>query len=428
MPEKMNILYLHAHDMGRYVEPYGLGVKTPHLQKLAESGVLFRQAFCAGPTCSPSRAALLTGQYPHTNGMLGLAHRGFRLNDYRQTLIHTLRAAGYQTALAGGHHITTLEQVGEMGYDRVLNTRHDFEHPTAAALEFLAARPAGPFFLDVGYHAPHRQGEGFPTIGPPADARYCRPPAHLPDTPETRGDYARYLGSVASTDLVMGRVLEALAENGFDGNTLVIATTDHGIAFPDMKCTLSDHGIGVMLIMRGPAGGPFAGGRVVDRMVSQVDLFPTICELIGLETPSRVQGESFLPLLREGAGGRAEIFAEVNYHAAFEPQRAVRTERWKYIRRYDGRAAAVLPNCDDGPAKTLWAENRWREQPRPEEMLFDLLFDPQERRSVAGEPACREALADMRSRLARWMTETADPLLEGSVDAPGGARVTDPDD
>ncbi len=78
-----NILYLHSHDTGRYVQPYGHAIPTPNIQRLAEQGVLFRKAFCAAPTCSASRACLLTGQYAHSNGMLGLAHRGFSLRDYR---------------------------------------------------------------------------------------------------------------------------------------------------------------------------------------------------------------------------------------------------------------------------------------------------------------------------------------------------------
>src|SRR5210317_215070 len=92
-----NILYIHSHDTGRYIQPYGHAIATPNLQKLAEEGFLFRQNFCINPTCSPSRAALLTGSYPHENGMTGLAHRGFSLHDYSQHLVHTLRVAGYLT-------------------------------------------------------------------------------------------------------------------------------------------------------------------------------------------------------------------------------------------------------------------------------------------------------------------------------------------
>ena len=96
-----NILYIHSHDTGRYIQPYGHAVPTPHMQRLAQEGVLFRQNYCAGPTCSPSRAALLTGQSPHSSGMIGLAHRGFSLHDYRQHIVHTLRAAGYRSTLIG---------------------------------------------------------------------------------------------------------------------------------------------------------------------------------------------------------------------------------------------------------------------------------------------------------------------------------------
>src|SRR6188472_1598158 len=100
-----NVLYLHSHDTGRYLQPYGHGCETPNLQRLAEQGVLFRNAYSAAPTCSPSRAALLTGQSPHSAGMLGLAHRGFRLHDPTQHLAAVLRDNGYRTALAGMQHV-----------------------------------------------------------------------------------------------------------------------------------------------------------------------------------------------------------------------------------------------------------------------------------------------------------------------------------
>ncbi len=97
----MNILYLHTHDTGRYIQPYGYAVPTPNLMKLASEGTLVRQAFCAGPTCSPSRAAMLTGMNPHSCGMTGLAHRGFKLNDYSKHLAAFLGRQGYETVLCG---------------------------------------------------------------------------------------------------------------------------------------------------------------------------------------------------------------------------------------------------------------------------------------------------------------------------------------
>ena len=101
-----NIVYLHSHDTGRHIQPYGHQVPTPNIQRLAEQGLLFRQAFSAAPVCSPSRAALLTGEYSHTNGMLGLAHRGYRLADSDHHLVHTLRTAGYTSTLIGEQHLS----------------------------------------------------------------------------------------------------------------------------------------------------------------------------------------------------------------------------------------------------------------------------------------------------------------------------------
>src|SRR5690242_16661150 len=114
-----NILYIHSHDTGRYIQPYGHAVPTPHLQRLAEQGVLFRKAFSAAPTCSPSRAALLTGQAPHSSGTMGLAHLGFALYDYRQHILHTLRQAGYQSVLVGMQHLVPQQEISKLGYDLI---------------------------------------------------------------------------------------------------------------------------------------------------------------------------------------------------------------------------------------------------------------------------------------------------------------------
>jgi N-sulfoglucosamine sulfohydrolase len=207
----------------------------------------------------------------------------------------------------------------------------------------------------------------------------------------------------------------------------VICTTDHGIAFPGMKCNLTDHGIGVMLIMRGPMG--FAGGRVCDAMISQLDLFPTICELGGIEPPSWLQGRSMMPLIREEVEEiNEEVFAEVTYHAAYEPQRAVRTKRWKYIRRFDPRPGPVLCNCDDSASKDLLVEYGWANLAPDVEQLYDLVFDPAECNNLSRDPSAKETLQDMRGRLDRWMRDTYDPLMLGPVPAPSGASVNDPDD
>ena len=419
--KRPNILYIHSHDTGRYVQPYGHPVPAPNLQKLAEGGVLFRKAFNAAPTCSPSRASLLTGLCPHNNGMFGLAHRGFRLNDYSQHILHTLRTVEYRSALIGVQHIAQNPSV--IGYDQIVETSSKrAEHVAPAAVRFLKNAPKQPFFLDVGFHETHRE---FHPAGPKEDARYCQPPAPIPDTPGTRKDIAEFKASARVLDAAIGDVLAALEASGLANNTLVVCTTDHGVAFPAMKCNLQDHGMGVMLMMRGPGG--FTGGKVCDAMVSQIDLFPTLCELVDAKAPGWLQGRSFLPVLRgEKAEINDEIFGEVTYHAAYEPKRAARTQRWKYIRHFGDRHQPVLPNCDDGLSKDLWLEMGWRNQQVATEQLYDLVFDPNETRNLIADSAAAGAAKEMRGRLDGWMRRTNDPILNGPIKAPPGAKINDP--
>ncbi len=416
-----NILYLHSHDSGRYLQPFGAPVPTPNLQRLAESGILFRKAFSAAPTCSPSRAALLTGQSPHASGMLGLAHRGFALHDYSRHILHTLRPHGYISALAGIQHIA--KTPAPIGYDQVLSTRSTRAADVApAAVAFLEKKHDKPWYFEVGFFETHRE---FPKPGPAEDARFIQPPLPLPDTPQTRDDMAGFKASARIMDGAVGQVLAALERTGQAANTLVISTTDHGIAFPSMKCNCTDQGMGVSLILRGPHG--FSGGKVCDAMVSHVDIFPTLCDYLGIARPAWLTGKSMLPLIRgEVKEINEEIFAEVTYHAAYEPLRAVRTQRWKYVRHFGDKHTPVLPNCDDGPSKALWVENGWRTRPVPDEALYDLLFDPAERANMAADPNMAETLKDMRGRLDRWMKATNDPLLKGPVPLPAGAVVNDP--
>ncbi|MGD0772056.1 MAG: sulfatase [Candidatus Solibacter sp.] len=413
-----NIVYLHSHDSGRYLQPYGHAVPTPNIQKLASQGILFRQAFSAAPTCSPSRASLLTGQCPHSNGMLGLAHRGFSMTDYSRHMLHTLGKAGYHSVLAGLQHIASVPET--IGFDELLRPRNTTAAVVAPlAVEFLNRRPSQPFFLDAGFFETHRE---YPEPTADDDPRYLQPPVPIPDTPQTRRDMAGFRASARLLDRGAGMVLEALERNGLAANTLVISTTDHGIAFPRMKCNLTDSGLGVSLILRGP--GPFSGGKVSDAMVSHLDIFPTLCDWLEIERPAWLEGRSVLPLLRgEEKELNDEVFAEVNYHASYEPVRAVRTQRFKYIRRYDGRTTAVLPNCDDSPSKDLWLEYGWRGRAVPQEELYDLIFDPAEQNNLRADPNSAPVLREMRGRLERWMTRTNDPLLKGPVPAPPGAKV-----
>jgi N-sulfoglucosamine sulfohydrolase len=416
-----NILYLHSHDTGRAVQPYGHQVATPNIQRVADQGLVFRQAFCAAPTCSGSRACLLTGQWAHVNGMTGLAHRGWTLNDYGRHIVHPLREAGYWSALIGEQHLSRDPAV--LGYDLVVDIGTTKAHSIApAAAQLLRSRPPEPFFLSVGFFETHRE---FFEPSSVRDALYGAPPPHLPDTPETRADMASFKASARALDQGVGAVLHALDEQGLADDTLVVLTTDHGLPFPGAKGTLSDRGLGVMLVVRGPGG--FHGGHVTDALVSHVDLYPTLCEVAGAPLPTDVHGVSLMPLARrEVAQVRDELFAELTYHAAYDPQRAIRTRRHKLIRHFADRLEPVLPNVDDSPSKDLLVAAGWGRDPRPREELYDLLMDPGEMRNLAGSAAHADVEAELAGALEAWMRDTDDPLLDGPVAPPPGATVNDP--
>ncbi len=416
-----NILYIHSHDTGRQIEPYGQSVPTPNLMKLAKQGIVFRNAHSAAPTCSPSRASLLSGQCPHSNGMLGLAHRGFSMNDYKQHVLHTLRPAGYTSILGGLQHIAKDPKV--IGYDRILHTGgYHVAQVVPHVLRFLKDSPKQPFFLDVGFFETHRP---YPEPGPQEDARYSDYAAPLPDLPATRRDMSAFQASARILDAGVGEVLAAFEAAGLADNTLVISTTDHGIAFPAMKCNLTKFGTGVSLIMRGPGG--FSGGRVSDALVSHIDVFPTLCELLDIPPPQWLQGRSLLPVVQGKAREvNDQTFSEVTYHAAYEPKRSVRTQRWNYIRHFGDRDKPVLPNCDDGLSKDVWLEYGWRDRPVAPEQLYDLIFDPNETNNLASDPAFSEARKEMGQKLESWMKKTNDPILKGAIPAPHGSEVNDP--
>ena len=225
-----NILYIHSHDTGRAIQPYGHAIPTPNMQRLAEEGILFRQNFCAGPTCSPSRAALLTGQSPHSAGMIGLAHRGFRMADYSHHIVHTLRKGGYRSALIGFQHVMAHDERDQIGYDDTHRGKgYHVAEVAPVAAKWLEAGPPEPFFLSVGFSETHRDWDD---LSAEADPRYVRVPDPIPDTPETRRDMAGFIEKVKIFDHGVGHVLDALQAAGLAENTLVINTTDTALPSP----------------------------------------------------------------------------------------------------------------------------------------------------------------------------------------------------
>ena len=430
----MNVLYLNTHDIGRYLQTYGYPVDTPNLLQLSREGMAFSRMYCASPTCSPSRGALLTGQYPHSNGLIGLSHRGFRM-DKRHHLARFLRDNGYETVLSGVQHEEKLHEETGIGYERCLNPpeyyRRDMEQcdlytwqdelAAANAVWYLKERKAEerPFFLTAGFGCTHRE---YPRVPADYETDYVQVPMSLPDLPEIRKDMAGMKIAVKTVDRLCGDILQALRECGEYENTVILFTTDHGLPFPGMKCHLYDEGMGVSFVMRYP--GMPQTHKVSKALLSQTDVFPTLCEILGLEKPEWLEGHSFLPILRgEAQKIRTEVFGEINYHVAYEPARCVRTCRYKYIVRWDnGYEYAPSVDTDDSLSKEVLREFGYFQRKRQSEELYDLMLDPQERENLAGEDTYASVLADMRERLKSWQMKSGDPLLaRGRMELPEGA-------
>lgn len=428
----MNIVYLHTHDLGRFIQPYGFPFPAPTVQQLAEEGILFRQAFSAAPSCSPSRAGLLTGQYPHQCGMNGLAspYIGYRLNDYSRHLAAHLRTNGYETAIAGVHHIGNLPWIDpakDLPYDRFLDHRTPLMNTNRMivaqkAAEFLAEKHEKPFFLACGFGVTHHSQwernyeETRDSMGT-IDHRYIRPLPRHPDNEVARKETALFKRSVEILDLQFKTVLDAIDRNGLRHDTLVICTTDHGPGLPDVKCQLKDDGTGVMLIIRGPKG--FDGGHVVDAMVSHLDIYPSICELLDHEPPPWLEGTSFLPLVN-GTGEKVheEIFTELGYHGPAKPQRGVRTERYKFIRYFGAPVSFSYMDADGGMIHDYLNQLGRNRIPFPEEQLYDLAMDPIEINNLAHDPRYADVKMELSRKLDTWMTDTNDPILRGGVPRP----------
>jgi len=380
--------------------------------------VRFARSFCTAPQCSPSRAALHTGRYPHTTGVLGLAHDPFAwfIDPRERHLAHLLRDAGYRTSLIGMQHLVAHGAERELGYQDVAPVEAAYDEADAAIGQLRAFSALDqPFYLEVGFEEPHRPYD-FGGAQPDTERGVAVPP-YLPDTSESREDLAAFQGAIRQMDAAVGRIVGALDELGLAKRTIVVFVTDHGAAMPRAKCTLYDPGIEVALLMRWPAQG-LVGGRIVDQMVSTVDVAPTLLEALGMERLPTMHGRSFWPLL-QGApyASREEVFAEKTYHTQYEPMRAIRTERHKLIANLEvGLRFDVPGDILASPIYPLMIPRQLGTRPPLE--LYDLASDPWEESNLAEAPEFAQLRADLAQRLLRWMEQTADPLLRGPVVSP----------
>jgi arylsulfatase A-like enzyme len=426
-----NVLLLHCHDLGQHLHCYGVdGVQSPNLDRLAAEGVLFENNFCSAPQCSPSRASIFTGRYPHSNGVMGLTHADFawELHASERHLGQILADAGYATAGVGVLHET------HSGAKRCGFAEYDNATPAQAMADAVIARmkqfaklPDKPFYLQAGCIEPHRlpapdrkSDQGFLGGRLQADTSHgVTVPPYLRDTEGTRAELAELQGAIRHMDEQMGRVIAAVGDLGLEKNTLVIFTTDHGIAMPRAKCSVYEPGMRTSFILRYPSRDGWHGGVRHKHMVSNIDCLPTILDLAGIPIPSTVQGRSLAPLLNgQSYSSRDRIFGEITYHDYYDPRRSVRTLTHKLIVNFSSAPAFIDPSQSWRPrADTVVPVNHALAYHPPFE-LYDLSADPWERNDLARDAGHAQILADLRAQLVSHMQSTQDPILNGAVTSP----------
>jgi len=423
LPQRPNILFVFADDLGRHAGAYakldGPGsmndlVRTPHFDRIAREGTLFRHAFVSAPSCTPSRSAILSGQHFWQTGQASIL-RGARWDGSSPAFPLLLRDAGYHIGetykvWAPGRPNDGPYSTGKHSFEGAGRRFNQFSRHVSdlvakgqgleAAKEvlyaevranfdaFLAARnPGQPFcywFGPTNTHRPWVRGSGKALWGLEPERLQGKLPPFLPDVPEVREDIADYLGEAMAFDAALGILLAKLEAMGELEHTLVVVSGDHGApGFPHGKCNLYDFGSSVLLGMR---WGSKNEGRIVDSPVGLIDLAPTFLEAANVERPAAMVGRSLVSLVAgDGAGGRSTsdavfIGRERHVENAREgflpyPQRAIRTrdhlyiinfapERWPLGEPYrlsDRNAPsedevmrdtrATLPDEDAGPTK-----------------------------------------------------------------------------
>jgi arylsulfatase A-like enzyme len=411
-----NVLIVHWHDLGRCLNVYGHpGVGSPRLDRLAAEGILFTSAHATAPLCSPSRGSLFTGRYPHSNGLIGLAHHGWEYRAGVRTLPQILGEAGWYSALFGMQHETSYP--ARLGFDEFDVSTSYCEHVVPRSAQWLTGSApidgGDPFLLIAGFFETHRP---YPRDRyQPADPSAVEVPDYLPNTPEVRADLAEFYGAIEVADAAVGRLLDTLAETGLDASTWVVFFTDHGSAFPRAKSTLYDAGTGIALIIRPPTRLGIAP-QVYDELFSGVDLVPTLLDLLDVAIPADIEGLSHAArLLNAPAGGalvRDHVYTEKTYHDSFDPIRAIRTKQYSYIENYACRPLLDLPrDIEESPSGE--AVELFVRATRPARELYDLLNDPSEIDNLLiGEDTRRgEAIAtEFAGRLHDWRAKTGDVI------------------
>lgn len=412
--EKPNVVVFIADDMaaedcGAYGHPK---IRTPNIDRLARDGMRFDRAFLTCSSCSPSRSSLMTGRYPHQTDAEQLH---WPLPTDQVLFTRPLREAGYWTAAVGKWHLgnAVVKQ-----FDLV-QQQSGGKSGCEQWVPVLRDRPKDkPFFLWLAAVDPHRPYEKNAIAKPhqPTDAVV---PPYLPDTLSVRTDLAEYYDEIARLDEFVGKVLDELDRQKLSENTIVLFMSDNGRPFPRCKTTVYDSGIRTPFIVRWP--GKVKAGTMCGKLVSAVDLAPTVLGFAGVKPGSSFVGKDFSPLLTDPTRTIREFaFAEHNWHDYEARTRAVRSERFKLIRN-DYRDLPNTPPADAvrSPSFAELLRLRGADQltpplrasfakPLPKYELYDVNADPHELANLADDPRHADTLTALRKVLDDWGRDTDD--------------------
>jgi N-sulfoglucosamine sulfohydrolase len=441
---KPNILFAFADDWGwphagSYGDPV---VKTPTFDRVAQEGVLFRYAYVSSPSCTPSRSALLTGQWH------------WRLEESGNLWSTLNKKYPVYPDLLGdnGYHVGYERKGWGPGKIEVGGRKTNPAGPKYGSFkQFMAKRPDGkPFCYWFGSNDPHRgykKGSG-KASGMPLDK--IKLPAFYPDLPEIRSDIADYYFEVQRFDREVGAMLKLLEDAGELDNTIVVISGDHGMPFPRCKSTCYEWGARVPLAIRWPKG--IKGGREITDLVSLTDLAPTFLEAAGVAIPKQMTGVSLRPQLVSSKSGKITnrphvLFGKERHVPSQEkpnsggyPIRAIRTDDFLYIHNFkpdrwpagtpnDGKAwkkGSWYGDVDPGPTKNALVSRRndpkfkkyfdWSFAKVPSEQLFDVKSDPDNIHNLAADPSHAAIKKKLFETLMAELKATADPRVLGMGD------------
>jgi N-sulfoglucosamine sulfohydrolase len=415
--DRPNLLLITGDDLGLQLGAYGdAAARTPHMDALAAAGMKFTRAYVTQASCSPSRASMLTGLYPHQNGQIGLSHRGYHMRaPAPASLPSLLKAAGYKTGIIGKLHVAP-ESAFAFDFKRTnYAAARNVDEVAKQARAFIESAGGEPFFLMANFSDPHepftREVNGRPAH--PASAAEITPWPWLPAGNAVRKRVADFYTCIRRMDEGVGLLMDSLRERGLERETLVMLLGDNGPPFARAKGTSNEAGVRTPLLAAWP--GRIAPGQSSEALVCAIDLMPTFLESAAIPAPSGLAGTSLWPLLRgeRPAEWRAVLATEYTSHTRghFFPQRSIRDARWKLTLHLLRDPALPALTSDATPIEKLFPLAAAPDNAE-HVALYDLESDPHERRNLGGDPAHTAERARLLAALQRWREQTHDPLLD----------------